>query len=426
MAVPSPAQPSPLRLLVLAPSSEPTAIPPFPKLLEAITGSKPSEEVTSFSGYTSHPPLALRTKYYSSDVSIWCDELPTAEASGPPVEKHGDSIAGKSAIPAASGVNSLGDLSRTRQADDPQGDEADAPSTLAEWEQQMLSPAAAEVRAVIGGIVLVLPISPRSLTSIPESYYSFIEAVHTLRDAIEDECAGRDIASIVVLQPTSPAVSQETLATAAEELECICLSDRELLGWDFVAWDGVAPTDRGSVDDADARNEYGEKVGIKRVIEVLQGIDWTVAPDFGDTEDAGEFGLDEHDPLAKAILGDRSFFNFDSELQQEMMELKMSMFDTETSQTDEAPNAALSDPVFELDHDLWREAKEANASRPDPNQAQDNKSKRPDEEEETQVELLQGLMERVLAVKEAASEMPKAEKERFARSEIEKIMREMG
>jgi hypothetical protein len=55
-----------------------------------------------------------------------------------------------------------------------------------------------------------------------------------------------------------------------------------------------------------------------------------------------------------------------------------------------------------------------------------SEDRNPPHDENVQVEQLQGLMERVVAIREAGSEMPRDERERFAKREIERIMREMG
>ncbi|KIV87834.1 hypothetical protein PV11_03354 [Exophiala sideris] len=369
------AKPSSLRLLILAPATLATSIPPFASLLEAITGSKPSNEVTSFAGYTSHPPLELRTKYYSADVSIWCDELPI-ETTGTSQREARESDT--QAI-EQSKVDSAADDGKDRSS-----------STPEEWKSQMLSPAAAEVRAVIGGIVLILPITASTSPSIPDAYISLVEAVHSFREAVEDDSYGRDIASVVAVQSTSTSVKPEKLTKAVEHLEETCLSDRGVLGWDFVAWDG----DITQAETDNERNEYGEKTGVQRIIEVLEGVDWSASPELGG--DDGEFDIDDsaddddHEASPTNILGNARFSGLDHELQREMMELKMSLEDE-----DNANGSAQAEVVVPGDEDA-------------------------------QVEQLQGLMERVIGIREAGSEMSKADREKFAKKEIGRIMRELG
>ena len=377
-------RPSSLRLLILSPSpSDSKSIPPFRPFLEEITGSKPSDEITSFAGYTSHPPLQLRTKYYNADTSIWCDELPSKSNvpdMGPAALSHG--CAGP--------------------AEESQSVEStSSPPTLEEWEDQMLSPEAREVRAVIGAMILLLPISSTQLSSIlplPGSHTTLIQTAHALREAIEDENYGRDIASLVVLQPTSPNAQKDDakLNAMMERFEEVILSERALLGWDFVAWDAQIPERReGDGEDGDDRNEFGEKTGIKRVIEVLEGVDWSASPNLGEDEDGDDhFNTEDLDVEGKDgmpnILGTGSFSGLDYELQREMMELKMSMQGEDGDDSEEER---------------------------EPHERKD---------EDSQVEQLPGLIDRVVAIREVGSEMPKAEREKFARREIGRIMKEMG
>lgn len=394
-------KPSSLRLLILAPPTHPVSKPPFPALLEALSGSLPSKDVVSFAGYTSHPPLQLQTKYYKSAVSIWCDELPLP---GP--------VPSDNAL-LETGSGGLFEDSATRTIDGDATLKAAAESetetsTLEEWKEQMLSPAAEEVRKVIGGLVVILPVSTTSSPDIPAHFTALIEAVHTLREAIEDDSYGRDIASVIVLQGSLPTVKQDKLDALMEKLEEVCLSDKGILGWDFVAWDGQA-VDAVERNGNAERNQYGEQTGIKRVLEVIRGIDWSASADVdGADADDGEIdiGADDDDDDATFtssqptnILGSGRFSGLDQELQREMMELKFSMLSNEDDDDDDD------------DHNYGTESSQA---------------KRDLEDEDFQVNQLPALMEQVVAIREAGSEMSPAERERFAKREIQRIMREMG
>ena len=402
----SESKPSSLRLLVLAPPTDLASKPPFPALLEALSGSPPSSDVSSFAGYTSHPPLQLQTKYYQSAVNIWCDELPLPGPISSDTVPLGNQFS-----------ESFEDSATTAIDDDDDDDDATLKAatdieaeiaTLEEWKQQMLSSAAAEVRRVIGGLVMVLPVSTVSSPDIPAHFIAMIEAVHALREAIEDDSYGRDIASVLVLQGNSPTVKQDKLDVLMEKLEEVCLSDKGILGWDFVAWDGQV-VDPVEVNGEVERNEYGEQTGVKRVLEVIKGIDWSASPDIDgddgdDDDDNGEvgFGLDGDDDDATLmgsrstnILGSGRFSGLDHELQREMMELKFSMLSNEDNDDDN------------------------DDTRPSP-------GKKEPEDEDFQVNQLPALVEQVVAIREAGSEMSPAERERFAKREIQRIMREMG
>jgi len=380
---------SALRLLVLAPSSPPASTlnhdPAFPALLEAFTKSRPSADVTTFSGYTSHPPLRLRTKYYAADISIWCDELPMPPAIS---STDGNRLQAVDAAETKAALDPRADTTSTGPS------EEDQPTSLEDWKTQMLSPEATEVRSVIGGIVLVLPFSTASSAvsdGVTDAYMPLIETVHALRETIEDENFQRDIAAVVMLQSTSAKhVPTSALDAALEKLEDRCLTEQGILGWDFVAWDGQHGNQSGEVD---AKNVYGERVGISRVIEALEAIDWSAAAG-GDDDDGKQDdyfdGLGDDFEQNLDAFADAAFQGLDHELQREMMELKLSMLDT------------ASDDGFK------------------------DTDGQEDDGQDVKVEQLQNLMEKVIAVREAGSEMSRPERQRFAKREIGKIMREMG
>jgi len=254
----------------------------------------------------------------------------------------------------------------------------------------MLSPTASEVRAVIGGLVLILPFTTTK-TFNPTTHLPLIEAVNNLRDAIEDSSYGREVATVVVVQATTKSTSKSDLDAAVEKLEDLCLSEKGILGWDFVGWDGAAGSGQQSeADDAGSRNEFGERIGIARVREVLEGVDWSADP-AGDDDDELDF-------LA-AGSGE------------------------ETEEGEFTMRAARIDPIKSQSHDLQREMMGLKMSMLE---LDDDEGEGQDGGELSQVEQFQGLMERVVAIKEAGSEMEKEEREKFARREVGRIMKEMG
>jgi hypothetical protein len=458
-----PVKPSSLRLLILSPRSptsntSQTTPPSFRPFLEALTGSKPADEITTFAGYTSHPPLRLRTKYYERDVSIWCDEIP------------GPSLSVQSDTQDAEQGSVINDLGRNRQSKDERDDDVGTtvPTTaetgqgvspgpsLSEWKSQMTSSdsEAAEVRSVIAGIILLLslPSIPPSSdpTLLPPSFHSLLETVHALREAIEDESPGRDVASLVIFQANSASVTKTTGNNLAEQAEELALAEG-WFGWDFVALEAqkvkkdaadldgqiretLVEEHDGPDDEDDSRNEFNEKKGLARVIEVLEAVDWSASPDYGGQDD-GEDGkglnyeyLDTDVDLDAAMLANtRGFLGGDDDdlsnpgfdmayqLQREMMELKMSMLDPESD--DEAAQEGADEQTPEKDN---QEQDHQDKVKPGPTE------KREKADRESQIVEFPALVERVVAIREAGAEMSKAERERFARREVARIMREMG
>ena len=235
----------------------------------------------------------------------------------------------------------------------------------------------------------------------------YISAVNEVKDAIED--LGRDVGTLFLLQPAIPKKAdgpmerRKVLKRLDQLVETFEDKSHEMgvFGWDFVSWDGVPEASEGvpklevesdGKEDKNQpmRNEYGEKLGIDRVREVLEGVDWSVSP-----SQIANMGGEDEDGVGEGNEGDNNFDVFggekykglDAELQQEMMGLKISMMDPEGDRTDA------------------RGAQEG---------------------EDMSADQMSALMERVVAIREAGTDMDKGEREKYAKREVEKIMRELG
>lgn len=256
-------------------------------------------------------------------------------------------------------------------------DEAD----LAQWQEQMTSATAREVRDAIGGIALLLPLDPQVLANekLDEPTTLCIQTAHFLRDTIEDESGGRDVASLIVLQPADPAAVYakepafiEQLDKFAQKLEDWC-HELAIFGWDFVSWTGVTNPATSITKNT---NEFGEKTGIERIKEVLEAVDWSASIQ----SDVDDPTVDDDDGLD--VFSSKRFQGLDAELQQEMMGLKLSMIDGGGSKNAESEDMS------------------------------------PDQ--------MAGLMQRVVAIRDAGVELPEAERKAFAKREVEKLVRELS
>jgi len=397
------AKASDLRLLILAPSigitqSEdgPSRTQPLPDgdtralfslFLTKLTGSAPSQDLSTFAGYTSHSPLHIENKYYSAAVTLWCDELPASTAS------------------AQSNEN----------------------SDLAQWTKQMLSSEAKEAREVIGGIVIILPYAHTAdITQTMQklkagTFIQYIVAVNELRDLIEDE-SGRDVATVVAVQDMTSKAAAMRIAereattgmdTFTETLEEMCVSDHGIFGWDIVAWQPeveLSPAPQGGVENTLStpqddlaerpRNEYGEQTGMGRVLEVLEQTNWS-AP-LADAEADEGYGLLSTDD----ILGS------DDEFDAPGLKPRFSL----------RPKGD-RDIVGQQSDDFQREIMGLHLALEE--QKQQHSDVPLDDGDGLQVDELTGLMDRVMATREAAAELSKEDREKFARREVSRIMREM-
>lgn len=462
---------SSLRVLVLAPTtpsqdqeSSSSSPSPFIPLLTALTSLSPSTDLTTFAGYTSHPPLHLKTRYYERKVGIWCDELPAVQLSkrrgtgastssageltspiismkpelenieegpGPavpstptssqppqrPVASPTEAMPATSFNPLSSPSSQIAPVSSAvQQAPEP---------TLKEYKAQFLSsePDAQEVLGSIGAIILILPIpSSPTYPSTPAEKVSLMEymsAVNEIKDAIEDIGGGRNVGSLFVLQPSVPSLSEtgdgreamKRIERLAETFEDKC-HEMGVFGWDFVAWDGIPPaisgneaakpatTDEISTDaiGASKRNQYGEKQGLARVLEVLEAVNWS-APSLVINNGADdEPSKDDDDDFD--VFSSTKYKGLDAELQQEMMGLKLSMLQSHNSTGTGSDGDAKTSGL---------------GLAPEPGM----------EGEDMSIEQMSKLMERVVAIKEAGSEMGKEERETFAKREVERLMRDL-
>ncbi|KAK5092856.1 hypothetical protein LTR70_006038 [Exophiala xenobiotica] len=397
------AKASGLRLLILAPpsgisqgaegSSPAEQIPDidtktlFSLFLTGLTGSAPSQDLSAFAGYTSHPPLRIQNKYYSANITLWCDELPASATS---TQKQGS-------------------------------------ADLSQWTQQMLSAEAKEAREVIGGIVVILPYVHAAETTHPmqklevETLIQYIRAVNELRDLIEDE-SGRDVATLVAVQDMTPraAVMRRAeregasgITAFTETFEETCVSDHGIFGWDIVAWQPeteLSPKRHAEAEHTPgapqhelvdrSRNEYGEQTGMARILEILEQTNWSAPPADAETDEG--YGLLSTDDI------------FES--------------DDEFSAPDLRPRFSLQsrghrDVVGQQSDDFQREIMGLHFALEE--QSQQHTDVPLDRGDSQQVEQLTGLMDRVMATREAAAELSKEDREKFARREVSRIMREM-
>lgn len=233
---------------------------------------------------------------------------------------------------------------------------------------------AREVRSAIGAIVFVLRVKDVGNKEDIAKVLDMLEQVEEVRTLCEDESDGREVLGVTLLVGGD---AEEKVDKVEEGMR----GERGVVGWDVVAWDGNAEP-AGQND----KNDYGEKTGIGRLIEILEAVPWTSSS----TDDA-EMGFSENESEADWTTSEQR------ELQREMMGLKMDLGEEEKDST--AGHESFKD-------DEWPELQGGG--------------------EDVKVEQLQGLMERLIATREAASELKGPEKQKFARREVERIMRELG
>jgi hypothetical protein len=410
---------SPLRLLIISPPPHlPYSPSPFPSVLQALTGTPPTQDqvASGFAGYTQHPPLRLRTKYYDANIGIWCDEvpLPSAAAKDPVKPDSAQAYDRPSDIPISLGQptgveadrHGLSrsdrptgrDISQAAQANnDP---EAEPPPSLSAWRATMLSEPAREVREALGGILLALPLpiaAALNASASPskqggsENYLEIIEAVDEVRQMIEEENYGREVAAVVLVTATGKGVGEGDLDATTEKLEAVMLEERGVLGWEFVGWDGENVQDDVAAGRPGLlRNAFGERMGMERVKELLEAVDWSAHADGPDDKDLDVGFLSSDDE--GGALGLDGIKLHGQELEREMMGLKLAMRDQDPGEEDAEHHATSQDTG---------------------------------EDEDLKIEQLPGLLERMVAIREAGADMSKTDREKFAKREVERIMKDL-
>ncbi|KAK2871934.1 hypothetical protein FQN49_002693 [Arthroderma sp. PD_2] len=394
---------NPRRLLILAPSTESQAIiPPFLLRLTGHAAIPPSSQSdskqrnsdatndtsgvasttpppASFAGYTTHAPLQLNTKYYSTEIPIWVDEVPSI------------SLAESSAVPSPSVE---------------QEDSADSPEV---WKDEFLSAEAREVRDAIGAIIVCVqrpkPPDPAlcedKVVDGSEHKYSavFQGAVDKVKEiaravgevkALTEEERGEigDVPGLILLiggegerKPSTASEDDDGYSCAAEY--GAMWWDEELSGSgigsgiEVVCWDP-----KESKESSSSRNEFGELMGIPRVLEVLETHQWSSLGTDDLDDDLESMNLQEHEE------GMGGFSLEANELEKEMASLRLAINSNSNNED--------MDEQFE---DMG--------------------------EDDLEVEQLEGLMLRVQAIKDMGTDLPEQERKKFAAKAIRDLMKDI-
>ncbi|GKZ19231.1 hypothetical protein AbraIFM66951_008065 [Aspergillus brasiliensis] len=406
--------PNPRRLLILTPTTHSQSI--IPPLLHSLTGTPvttpptasasptptptlssastlaaassttsiaSSTTITTFAGYTTHPPLHLSNKYYTADVPIWVDEIP--------LPNPDPAIPSPSASPSALGSTTI---------------------SPAQWQTEFSSPEAQVVRDAIGAVMICFR-NPVQMDPVPgqeqqdvedradvRGLKEFVKAVGEVRSLIEEERGGMgEVPGLIVLVGEKAKTKtgsrggdgggeedEDGLGLEIDEVfsegwweDQVC--EMGLMGMEVVRWAGQEE------EQEEGRNRYGELQGMRRIKEVLETHDWAT------TEDNAETGLlsdGVDDDLERELLGlDDADNGFDlevNELQREMVGLRMAI---ERGGGD----------GFDDDDE--------------------------EEDEELRVDAVEALLLRMRAIKDISDELPEAERKRFAAKAVRDIMREM-
>ncbi|KAL2754903.1 hypothetical protein ACRALDRAFT_2107868 [Sodiomyces alcalophilus JCM 7366] len=349
---------NPKRILVVSAEGQ---VEHLSRVIKDLTGSHPEPTSSTSAGPTlagTTHPLLLKTAYYTATVPIWLDLIPD---------------------------------------NDP-----------ADWASAFLTPEAREVLGVLGGVAVVFPVSTPATTDAADP-------------SREDQNDGKDGSSARHLIREVGRVVREGLG-----------------GWE---WDGVglaigvgggADVDHEKIADAwedvcgeaglefvlvrgqerdQGRNEFGEKMGIPRVLEALESNDWAHDPSTADMED------DPHEDPEEAKTKPRhAADDDDDEFNLENLDFAFDAADFE----------GLKKAIWGLDSETDGNDSPGGSGAPTAGKG-DASASREEEifNEELEVEKIEAMMRKLQAVRDMSAGLPEDQKRRMAAKAVAEVMKDL-
>ncbi|KAK7209128.1 hypothetical protein V2G26_016306 [Clonostachys chloroleuca] len=316
------------------------------RVVQELTGSPPEAASTTLAGSTHD--LNLKTAYYTAVVPTWIDLIASPE----------------------------------------------------EWSASFLSPEAREVLTVLGGLVLVFPLSSATAAAGTQPTRDVIRQVGRV---VKEGLGGWEWDGVGLAVGVGEGETDEWDELCAEA------------GLEFVQVTGSS-RDEG-------RNEFGEKMGIARILEALEANDWEQGAgplsDFGDFEGGdGDGGDDEFDPESLDFGFDRADFE------------GMRMDILGAGRDSQGGDGEASRMVEGLHGIKSEDSVAASASAPaateKPEGEKSTEEEGSDEElNEDTIAKLERMMRKLQTAKEAGEGMSEDQKRRIAMRAVEEVMREL-
>ncbi|OHF02756.1 alpha and gamma adaptin binding protein p34 [Colletotrichum orchidophilum] len=362
------------------------------RVIKDLTGNHPEPASTTLAG-TTHI-LPIKTSYYTADVPIWLDLI----------------------------------------------------ASPAEWSASFLSPEAKEVLTVLGGLVVVFALPSSSSSPLSPSSTPAPAPATTPAPAI----------------PLSPPSVEETRALITEVGRIV----REGLGgW---GWDGVGlgiGVGDGQADEwedlcaewglefvqvrggkkDDGRNEFGEKMGISRVLEALESNDWDAADDMDSPSDldsdpgaaaGGGRGLsrrprplasgDDDDDDDEFDLDDPENLDFGFD-RADFEGLKKAIWNLDQEPEDEDDDVVEEDEAGATTTTTTTGSKAASSSKGAATIERDAKKSGEEKEEldAEDVEKIEQMMRKLQAVRDLSAGLPEDQRRRMAKKAVGEVMKEL-
>ncbi|KAM7206526.1 Alpha and gamma adaptin binding protein p34 domain containing protein [Naviculisporaceae sp. PSN 640] len=295
-------------------------------------------------------------------------------------------------------------------------------SSPEEWSSSFLSDEAKEVLEVLGGVLVIFPLgSSSSQSSSSTSAAEAKELVAHVGRVVREGLGGTDWEGVGLAVGVSSATLTQSLSSSSsgklgEDLDAV------LDEWEDYCWDSglefvhhrVVVSSGGTgkketeepANDSNNRNEFGEKMGIARVLEALQANEWSFAggdDDFDEGEEAEDedFGSFQKGKGAQRKAGvEGEDDDDDAELDPENLNFG---FDRED--------------FVGLRKAIW---KGGGDGRDDGDEEEDN-----GDGDEDEVKKLERMMHKLQAVRDMTAGMPEEQRKRMAKRAVDEVMKEL-
>lgn len=233
------------------------------------------------------------------------------------------------------------------------------------WKEDFMKPEAKEVVEVVGAWVYCFP-KPNG-ESLKHEWADIMKSIQSVVEQ-QTEDMGTNTVMLAVALPRSSSQASHAAATnqGSEELEDLCLD----YGFEYIDY------------AAKGKNEYGEKAGFERLKEALEANEWTL----GTAEDAetriDDLDFDQDEDVLGGV-GNRE----EAEMTAELFGMKAALMGEENDFDAEADDLV------------------------------------PPAEQAAQVDDLDRMMGKLMAVKEQSAELPEEQRKRMAARAVKELMK---
>ncbi|KAK4546421.1 hypothetical protein LTR36_002098 [Oleoguttula mirabilis] len=226
------------------------------------------------------------------------------------------------------------------------------------WKTEFLKPEAQEVVEAVGAWIYCFT-KPRDGT-VSEEMEEVMKAIQNIAE--EHAGYGAETVMLAVAMPNRQQAETEASGASPEEWDDVCMQ----YGFEYIDY------------SAQGKNDFGEKVGFERLKEALEATAWAATADDEDDLTFDELEFDDEDEVG-------GFGREEAEMTAELFGMKAALYedDDDEHETDDAV---------------------------------------PPREQATQVDDLERMMGKLLAVKERSADLPEAQRKRMAAQAVRDLM----